>query len=290
MNAASAPPPDTGILPAPAKKWDRRRQAAMAAVVLVTAAFGPALFSLMMYASDKELHSHIILVPVVSVYLLMIKRGEYPGELRASSSWGGAFVAIGLLLLGIIYYLGAAGVDLSANDRHVLPALAYVSFLCATGFFFLGRGWMKVAAFPAAFLLFLAPMPDEVAHVLETASQKASAEAAAVFMKLAGLPYVRDAENTRIFYLPGVNPIEVARECSGIRSSWVLLITSLIAAHMFLAGAWRRIIFVALVIPLGVIRNGFRILVISWLCVEIDPEMIHSVIHRRGGPVFSRSP
>jgi exosortase/archaeosortase family protein len=43
---------------------------------------------------------------------------------------------------------------------------------------------------------------------------------------------------------------------------------------------------VCAVIPLGLLRNGFRILVISLLCVHIGPEMINSVIHRRGGPFF----
>jgi exosortase/archaeosortase family protein len=40
------------------------------------------------------------------------------------------------------------------------------------------------------------------------------------------------------------------------------------------------------VIPLGLLRNGLRILVISLLCVHIGPEMMNSVIHRRGGPFF----
>ena len=40
------------------------------------------------------------------------------------------------------------------------------------------------------------------------------------------------------------------------------------------------------VIPLGIVRNGFRIYTIAMLCVHIDPEMINSPLHRRGGPVF----
>jgi exosortase/archaeosortase family protein len=32
--------------------------------------------------------------------------------------------------------------------------------------------------------------------------------------------------------------------------------------------------------------NGFRIVVIGLFCVNIGPQMIHSLIHRRGGPVF----
>jgi exosortase/archaeosortase family protein len=34
------------------------------------------------------------------------------------------------------------------------------------------------------------------------------------------------------------------------------------------------------------LRNGFRIMMIGLLCVNVGPEMIHSLIHRRGGPLF----
>jgi exosortase/archaeosortase family protein len=40
------------------------------------------------------------------------------------------------------------------------------------------------------------------------------------------------------------------------------------------------------VIPLGLLRNGFRVWVIGELCVRIGPQMIDSPIHHRGGPVF----
>jgi len=45
-------------------------------------------------------------------------------------------------------------------------------------------------------------------------------------------------------------------------------------------------VLVALVLPLGVLRNAFRIVVIGLLCVNIGPHMIDSAIHRRGGPLF----
>jgi exosortase/archaeosortase family protein len=80
--------------------------------------------------------------------------------------------------------------------------------------------------------------------------------------------------------------LEVARECSGIRSTWVLFITSLVASHMFLKSPWRRFVLVAFVIPLGVLRNGFRILVIALLCVHVGPHMVDSFVHHQGGPIF----
>ena len=88
-----------------------------------------------------------------------------------------------------------------------------------------------------------------------------------------------------VFQLPGI-VIEVAQECSGIRSSWVLFITSVLASYLFLKSPWRRAVLVAFVIPLGILRNGFRILVIGLLCVHVGPQMIHSIIHHQGGPLF----
>jgi exosortase/archaeosortase family protein len=53
-----------------------------------------------------------------------------------------------------------------------------------------------------------------------------------------------------------------------------------------LKSPWRRVALVAAVIPLGIIRNGFRVWVIGTLCIRFGPQMLHSVIHRSGGPAF----
>jgi exosortase len=128
----------------------------------------------------------------------------------------------------------------------------------------------------------MVPLPDAAVAWLERASVIASAEATAMFFGVAGTALVR---NGTVFELPGI-VLQVARECSGIRSSWVLLITSILASHLFLQSPWRRAVLVAFVIPLGILRNGFRVFVIGMLCVHVGPHMIDSVIHHRGGPFF----
>jgi exosortase C (VPDSG-CTERM-specific) len=163
-----------------------------------------------------------------------------------------------------------------------LIALSLVCFVIAGTFLFLGSKWAHSAMFPLFFLAFMIPLPEAAVDSLENASKVASAEVANWFFLLTGTPFLR---NGNVFQLPGIT-IEVAKECSGIRSSLVLVITSVLAANMFLRTTWRRALLVCAVIPLGLLRNGFRILVISLLCVHIGPEMINSVIHRRGGPVF----
>ena len=163
-----------------------------------------------------------------------------------------------------------------------LIALSFVCFVIAGTFLFLGNKWAHSAIFPLFFLAFMIPLPEAAVDLLENASKEASAEVANWLFLISGTPVLRTGT---LFQLPGIT-ITVAKECSGIRSSLVLVITSLLAANMFLRTTWRRALLVAAVIPLGLLRNGFRILVISLLCVHIGPEMIHSLIHRRGGPLF----
>ena len=146
----------------------------------------------------------------------------------------------------------------------------------------MGWKWMAAAAFPFGFLIFMVPLPDVVVNWLETASKLASAEVAALLFSITGTPMLRDGT---VFQLPGI-AIEVAQECSGIRSSWVLFITSVLASFLFLKSPWRRVVLVAFVIPLGIVRNGIRILTIGLLCVHMGPEMINSIVHKQGGPLF----
>ena len=136
--------------------------------------------------------------------------------------------------------------------------------------------------FPFAFLLFMVPLPDSVANSLENASKLASAECANFFLQLTYIPVLREGT---IFQLPNIT-LEVAQECSGIRSSWVLLIASTLASYLFLKRNSNRLILVLASIPLGFLRNGFRIAVIRTPLCRRGSAMIHSPIHKQGGPLF----
>jgi exosortase C (VPDSG-CTERM-specific) len=251
-------------------------------VIVLLAAFGQPLLGLANYAAHSSLHSYILLIPFVSGYLLYLRRDQLPKKRVADIPLGILALAAGLGVLVLIYWLDFAGRLPADNYYFVLLTISFLCCLGAGGFFFFGRNWMRAAAFPLAYLIFMVPMPDAMADALETASKYASAEVANLFFRLSGTPFLRAG---RIFQLPNIT-IEVAQECSGIRSSWVLLMTSILAANLFLKTRWRRFALVAFVIPLAILRNGFRILVIGLLCVNVGPQMIHSLIHRRGGPLF----
>jgi exosortase C (VPDSG-CTERM-specific) len=248
-------------------------------IILLTLLFIQPLARLVLYAAGSDLHSHILLVPLVAGYLLYTQRTSMPAPGRRSIAGAALLSAIALAALAAAF---AWSGSLSLNDHLALMALAFVSFVAAGGFLFLGPGWMAAAAFPLAFLIFMIPLADAAVAWLERASALASAEAAALYFAIAGTTLVRHGTT---FELPGI-VLEVAQECSGIRSSWVLVITSILASHLFLKSPWRRIVLVAFVIPLGILRNGFRVFVIGLLCVHVGPHMVDSVIHRQGGPFF----
>jgi len=160
--------------------------------------------------------------------------------------------------------------------------LSFVSLFIAGVVGCWGGGLFRQLLFPLGFLIFMVPIPSAATLALETLLQYASAEVASWMFIIAGTPVFRDG---LVFELPGIT-IEVARECSGIRSSLVLFVTSVLAGYLFLKRPAHRWILIALVIPLGILRNAFRVFTIGMLCVHIGPEMIHSVIHHRGGPLF----
>jgi exosortase C (VPDSG-CTERM-specific) len=262
------------------QKW-RFWSGACFAIVLL-AAFARPLLALISYVAGSQLYSYILLIPFVSAYLLYLRRDQLPKNYVVDLPLAIVSLVAGLGVFGFTYWLDFAGRAPANNDRLVLLTLSFLCCLAAGGFFFFGRAWMRAAAFPVAYLIFMVPMPDAMAEAIEKASISASAEVANLLFHLSGTPFLRGGN---IFQLPNIT-IEVAQECSGIRSSWVLFMTSILAANLFFKTPWRRFVLVAFVIPLAILRNGFRILVIALLCVNIGPQMIHSLIHRRGGPVF----
>ena len=240
------------------------------------------LFRLGALSLKEDLYSHVLLMPFVSVYLIWITKHRLP--VVVSSSRGGTvlFAGLGVVALAALAAFAALGKHLPSNDSLALSIGALVCFVVAGVFHLLGSHVARVAAYPIVLLFFLIPFPSVVRHGLEVALQHSSAEVAYWMLQLARVPVLRDGV---VFALPGIT-IQVAEECSGIRSSFVLFITGLVGGFLFLENLKHRFWFSILTIPLGIIRNGFRVLTISLLCVHVDPSMIHSAIHHRGGPIF----
>jgi exosortase C (VPDSG-CTERM-specific) len=250
------------------------------AAILVICFVRP-LLGLLAFAKS-ELYSYIFLIPFVSGYLIKTRRAEVDLNGRPDARW--ALISLmGAAATFAGYRLAIArGWSADASDYFAAITLTFLFILLAGGFFFLGAKCLRAIAFPVAFAFFIVPLPEVVLKEIEAVLQHGSASIAAVMFTLSGMPVFQD--DTYI-HLPGFS-LQVAPECSGIHSSLILFITSLIAGYLFFKSNWRRLALALAVIPLAFLRNGFRIFTIGQLCVRISPAMIDSPIHHHGGPIF----
>ncbi len=230
----------------------------------------------------EDLFSHLLLVPFITGYLIWIRRGDLSAD---SGPAGGAVVGLAVAgaLLGVGYIGSVLGLLKVASQTGLALAMSSFVLLVAAGFgWCFGAANLKKHAFALCFLVFMIPWPQGLVDGVETFFQVTSAEAANALLSVSGLSYVRDGLQ---FKFPSITLV-VAQECSGIRSSLVLFMTSLLAGHMFLTTTWKKVFLAFFVIPLGIVRNGFRIATLAMLCEHVSPDMIHSWIHHKGGPFF----
>lgn len=244
-------------------------------------AFSFRLIAWARFALGSDLYSYTVLIPFVSLYLISLEVKNLRIDSRSGKAGVGIFSGLGLGLLAFYLYAARQG-TFALVDLVGISIASFLALLVASLFFAFGKAFVYQIRFPLAFLIFAIPFPEVMEHGIQVFFQRTSAEAAAILLGLAGIPMLRDG---MIFKLPGIT-IEVAEECSGIRSSLVLFLVSLVAGSMLLRQSRSRLILTLFIIPLAIIRNGFRILTISWLCVHVHPSMIDSPIHHRGGPIF----
>ena len=249
---------------------------------VLTLGFGILLWRLFAFAISDALFSYIPLMPFISGYLIWTRKAELPRPTAAARPLAAVFFAAGAAALAGYCVLAPATAPAAVENSLALGTLAWLLCLGGAGCWFLGAATMRALAFPFCLLLFMIPFPVWLRAGIETGLQHGSAAVAEWLFILSGMPFLR---NGLEFRLPDIS-LEVAPECSGIHSTWVLLITSLVAGHVILRRPWKRAVLALAVLPLALLRNGFRVFVIGQLCVHIGPRMIDSPIHHHGGPLF----
>jgi len=126
------------------------------------------------------------------------------------------------------------------------------------------------------------PPPDSVINSLITMLQWGSADAAYILFRLFRVPLVRDG---LVFSFSRID-IEVARECSSIRSSTLLFVTTLVIAQLFLRSSRNKWIVVLLSVPVAVLKNGVRIFTLSLLAEYVSTGWLDGWFHHQGGFIF----
>src|SRR5262249_52340269 len=138
--------------------------------------------------------------------------------------------------------------------------------------------------YPLSCLLLMIPPPSSWMDRIAAGLQYESAEVTYIMLRVAHLPVLRHGMD---FSLRGLN-FEVGPECSGIHSTLALLMVAIGAAYVYLGSGWTRALLVLLTVPIVVVKNAARIVVISTLGAYVNRIFVDGPFHHKfGGLVFS---
>ncbi len=234
---------------------------------------------LVQYALHNDSASHEVLIPAVSVCLIFLERKQIFRQVRFDFS-----------LAAILLFLSSLTCAWTLRSRTTwTPTDTLAGFVLAlvllwiSGFAFVfGREALKNGRFSLLFLLLMIPLSDPLLNHAIYFLQKGSAVVAEIIFDLTGVPALREG---LVFHLAKVN-IEVARECSGIRSSLALLILALVVGHLLLRTLWKQVVFVIAGLLIMLVKNGVRIATLTILAEYVDPGFLYGRLHHGGGVVF----
>jgi len=243
--------------------------------VLLLVCFIQPLIKLFHFAYNSSLFSYILLVPFISAFLVWLKIAELKSEMHITR-WPAVIPAASGICLFVLMR------QIPVEYSLTLQILFFCCFFWCGCIYTIGIQRIRIVWFPVLFLIFITPIPPSIVGTIEILLQQASAELSYFLIDLSGIPIYREGYN---FYLPQIS-LSVAQQCSGIRSTLILFLISLISGHLFLRRPWIKFLLILCVIPLGIIRNAFRILTLAVLCVRIDTSYINSPLHHQGGAIF----
>jgi exosortase len=239
-----------------------------------------ALLATIALALQSDEYTHILLILPISVALVCVDWRLRKAQLKPSVWIGCTLMAIALVIgFGASSWWGASR---PADERLSLSMLALVTWWIGSFVCCVGVAISRMYAFPLCFLLWLVPPPAAALNHIVGFLQQGSAYAARVFFTIARVPVAQDGVRLTI---PGLM-IEVAKECSSIRSSLILLVTTMVLAQLLLRSPWGKGLVILAAIPLSIAKNGLRIFVLSMLGVYVDPGFLDGWLHHHGGIVF----
>ena len=234
-------------------------------------------------ASGSDRYTHIFLIIPVTAALI-IQGWRVQGWRERAFEPRFWTPAIGLLFVALLIAAWARWGNFEGKSDLALTIEMIALVLWWIGSFALcyGPHTLRAFRFPLLFLLWMVPIPARAVDWIVAGLQQGSAIAAQILFATFRVPVARDGT---ILQIPGLT-LEVAVECSSIRSSLMLLVTTMVLAQVLLKTGWRKGLIILLAIPLSVAKNGLRIFTIGMLGTRVDPSYLTGRLHHNGGIVF----
>lgn len=230
-------------------------------------------------ALQNDAYTHILLILPISAALIFQEWRSLRPMVAPNVRAGSALLLMAVLVAGSVSVWSAS---LSSDVQLSLGMLALVIGWIGAFVLCFGSRVSRSVLFPLCFLFGVVPFPQFALNEIVSLLQQGSAWSAYVLFTAVGVPVAQDGVRLTI---PGLT-VEVAQESSSIRSSSMLLVTTMVLAQLLLRSPWRKTLVIGVAVPLSVVKNGLRIFTIAMLGTRVDPGYLTGRLHHEGGIVF----
>jgi exosortase len=227
-------------------------------------------------AVSNEHYTHLLIIFPISAVLLYLDRKRLIQATTPNAYILSSFFFVASLIIFIV------AKRVPAEAQLTVSMLGVVIWWIAAFIFSFGLNTFRVFLFPVLFLFWLVPLPQLFLDELIGLLQQYSASAASWMFDMVGIPVLRQGV---IISIPTLT-IEVAKECSSIRSSLILLVSSMVLAQLFLRSKRYKALVIFIAVPLSVAKNALRIFTLSMLGIHVNRGFLTGRLHHEGGGVF----
>src|SRR5581483_4242197 len=245
---------------------------ALIAIVVAIFAFSGALGELVHRWTSEEEYSHGFLIPAVSVWLLWNRRDVLLASF-GRPSWLGLVV---ILVAAIIQVVG------EYSSLFILSDLAFILVLVGIALAAGGYPLLKTTFVAIAFLIFAIPLPYFIKSKLTLQLQLISSQLGVDVINWFQIPVYLEGNVIDLGYYK----LQVVEACSGLRYLYPLLSLSFLAAYLFQAPIWQRVLVFLSGIPITIGMNGFRIGMVGVTVDHWGPKMADEALHMFEGWVI----
>ncbi|MHB0912197.1 MAG: exosortase/archaeosortase family protein [Armatimonadota bacterium] len=207
-------------------------------------------------------YSHGILVPFISLFLIWLDRKRLSGMHIRQDIMGYPLVILALLVA--LAFSLAGGTIIQGLMVPILVA-GMITVL-------LGRAMMKALLFPVFYMYFMTPLPGDILTRLSFRIQVLSTIGATGILKMFGLDAWR--EGVKII-LPNIDVL-VGAPCSGFRLMISLFAFAVLFVYLKTGPKWGKALLIALTLPLSVVLNAVRIMMIAVVGEFMGADAMHT--------------
>lgn len=230
--------------------------------------FFPVLKSLIDFWMHSDEYSHGFFIIPLGFYIVWLKKDALLQVPVKSSKFGFILIAFSLLLYIFSHH----------GEIMTLRSFSMVLLIAGIIVYFYGFLMFKELIFPLFLLLFMIPVPSQIYSKLTIPLQLFVSEISVWCVSVFEIPIYRDGN---IIYLPN-KTFQVVRACSGLRSMIALLTLCAVFGYFALKSNFLRTIFFITGVPVAIIVNIIRvlimILVFYYFNIDLTSDSIHTAL------------